>query len=479
MANATADVKADMSRGLRHDPMRWVEADRSVEGAQVRRLVFGRPAEGDERVLAARIDEVLAEQQSDGGFGDESKETGAKLLELLRLGLPHERDEVRRAAGAILSRARAGRNANEWYEHSGEVLSIYALHALCLLGMGDEPEVSRSLKLLCERQDEWNHADKGCPWTPEVFWSGLWAGRGIFGGAEQAVRDGLGRITGGMNAAGCNSYKHPYGLTDAAGGIDAPEARALVAKQIPMILRGQRADGGWDGSSLAVLRALKNHGFLDKLSELPALEADWRVTREVALPEGKWGSLAWDGEAFWSFDHARGAAVRLSPGDGRELASVRLENCGALAWWEGALATTGTEPKELRRVDAGTGEVLLAIPLEFVDWLNHPVVAGGRVLVGDGFNGGVWTVDPERPDERNFRTLGAPIPLAMCPEGRSIWHADIWAPAIVRSDLEGRLLEWGEKPFGVSGLAHDGERLWALDGGGPRLCAIEKAGGAA
>ncbi|MHC5058213.1 MAG: hypothetical protein ACYTKD_26440 [Planctomycetota bacterium] len=465
-ANATTVEATDISRGLRHDPMRWVGADRSPEGARVRREVFGRPAEGDEAILRAKADEIIAEQESDGGFGDESKETGAKLLEILRLGVPHERDEVRRAAGAILS-------------HSGEVLSIYALHALCLLGMKDEPEVQRSLRLLCERQDEWNDANQGCPWTPEVFWSALWVGRGIVPAAEQAVRDGLRRITEGMNAAGCNSYNHPWGLTDAAGGIDAPEARALVEKQLPMILRGQRADGGWDGSLLAVLRALKTHGLLERLTELPALEADWRVVREVALPEGKWGSLAWDGEAFWSFDHARGAAARLSPDDGRELASVKMENCGAVAWWEGALATTGTEPKELRRVDARTGEVLLKIPLDFVEWLNHPVVVEGKVLVGDGFNGGVWTVDPERPDQRRFTTLGAPIPLAMCPEGRSVWHADIWAPAIVRSDVEGRLLDWGEKPFGVAGLAHDGERLWALHGAKRRLCVIEKAGGAA
>ena len=65
--------------------------------------------------------------------------------------------------------------------------------------------------------------------------------------------------------------------------------------------------------------------------------------------------------------------------------------------------------------------------------------------------------------------------LAATPEG--VWHTDIFAPAIIKSDAEGKLLDWGERPFDghCAGLAWDGENLWALDGQNKRICVIEKA----
>jgi len=47
---------------------------------------------------------------------------------------------------------------------------------------------------------------------------------------------------------------------------------------------------------------------------------------------------------------------------------------------------------------------------------------------------------------------------------------------IFRSDLSGKLLDWGTAPFqgSCAGLAFDGRNLWALDHSGHRVCMIEK-----
>jgi len=463
----------DSEYGFRYDPMEWLKSDSSLDGAMVRTQVFCQPQDGDQDKLDAQIDEILAQQRDDGSFGGDSKETGAKLLELLEHGASYDRPEIRNAAEAILRQVHAGHNANEWYEQDGKVLSIYALHALCLLGRGDLPVVGFSLRWLAEHPESWNGPWEGCPWTPAVFWSALWAGREI-ADVEATVVDGLRRVVAEMNEAGCCAYNNPWGFTNAAGRIDAAEARAFIARQIPMILRGQRPDGGWGRVSPAVFRALKTHGFFDLLSQRPPLPPEWRELREVPLPEGMWFSLTWDGRNFWSFDHQTKQAVALSPADGSAVHRVGIDNCHAITWWDGALGAVGSEPKELKKVDPETGEVLQRISLAAMEAVIDPEPVAGKLLVGDGFEGSVFVIDPEGSSKPREQCLAGPLPACLAAEGEAVWHADLWAPAIIKSDLGGRLLDWGGKPFGIQGLAFDGEQLWALDGEARRICAIEK-----
>ena len=281
--------------GLRHNPQCFIDGNRSLQGALVRTFALEAPGEGDAAILQAEIDGVLAEQRDDGSFGGNAKHTGSQLLSVLELGLDPGVDAVIRAADAILRQARAGDIDNEWYEHDGEVLSIYALHALCWLDCR-EPEVTRSLRLFVERQEEWNDPWQGCPWTPEVFWSALWAGRHIHPPVVDAVGAGMRRMADNMNEAGCCGYNDPWGLTQAAGQIDLAEARDIVAKQIPMILRGQRSDGGWGDRSHHVFRTLYSHGLMESLrrrAPLPAELAGLAIRSlsggHVVLPGLGWG----------------------------------------------------------------------------------------------------------------------------------------------------------------------------------------------
>ncbi len=466
-------VKRDTEYGFRYDPEQWVKNSFSVQAAMVRKMVFGLPQDGDEEKLETRIEEVLAEQLEDGSFGRNSKDTGGKLLELLEYGASRDLIEVNRAAHAVLRQMRAGQNANEWYEQDGKVLSIYALHALCLLGLKDEPEVPYSLDWLVDHPEEWNDPWAGCPVTPAVFWSALWAGR-EYAKVGDTIADGLRRVTAEMNEAGCCAYNDPWSFLDSAGQIETTEARALVEKQIPLILRSQHPDGGWGAVSWYVFRALVAHGLFEELKTRSPLPAEWREVREVPLPEGAWFSLTWDGQNFWSFDHQSKEAVAISPSNGSVVHRVGIPNCHAIAWWDGTLAAVGNDPKELKKVNPRNGEVLQTISLERMEAIVDPEVVAGRVLVGDRVMGCVRIIDPEGVDDPHEQCLAGPFPACLAAEGTTVWHADRWASAIIQSDLRGQLLDWGGKPFGIQGLTFDGNTLWALDGEKRRICAIER-----
>ncbi|MDP6777836.1 MAG: hypothetical protein QGI83_13840 [Candidatus Latescibacteria bacterium] len=458
--------------GFRYDPMAFVEKDEGLQGALIRTFVFDRPREEDRALLSEEIEKTFAEQKLDGSLGDTSKETGSQLLQALRLGCAHDRPEVASAAEAILSQKRAGKNANEWIERDG-AMSIYALHSLCLLGRGDVEEVRFSLDWYPAHQEMWNDPWEGCPWTPSVFWSALWAGR-EFGDVTGAVKDGLRKVTEGLNAAGCNAYNDPWGFTDAAGQIDSPEAGDLVVRQIPMILRGQRPNGGWGDHSFVVFRALVKHGLFEDLRKLPPLPADWEVVRSIPAPGEKLSSLDWDGSRFWAFDQEAKEAVAILAEDGTVVRRIAIENCQNIAWWDGALAAVGKEPKTLRRIDPETGEALQTISLEKMEWVIGPEVVGDKVAVGDGFMCNVSIYDPEDPGKPRTQVLGGPGPMFMASENGDVWHADFWAPALIKSTLDGKLLDWGDQPFPIRGLAYDGELLWAIDGDANRICALKR-----
>jgi hypothetical protein len=476
--NAMAASSQKLRYGFRHDPMKFVRDDRTLESARVRTFVFEQPKNGDAKIIQAKIDELLAEQREDGSFGETSKETGERLLRLLELGLPPERVEVERGVEALLRQKRAGQNANEWVEKEG-ALSVYALHALCLLGRSDLPEVQFSLNWYVEHPEEWNDAWQGCPWTPEVFWSGLWAGR-EFVEVEATINDGLRRLAEGMNAAGCNDYNDPYGFLDAAGQIDSAEARALVEKQIPMILRGQRPDGGWGDNSLFVFRALKTHGFLEPLRKLPPLPPDWRVVRSIPVPAADVRSMTWDGERLWVFSPGENAAIAVAPDDGRVLTKVALpvEKVKAIGWWDDSLAVTQGEPKMLLQVDPDSGEVKREIVVDETDWtwVGSVNQVNGEVWVADEFSPCIIAIDPSEPDRRERKILAGPGPACFAPADGGVWHADFWANSIIKTGPDGTLLDWGDQVFedGVAGLAFDGEHLWALDRAGGRICVIKR-----
>ena len=343
--------------------------------------------------------------------------------------------------------------------------------------MESAPEAALSLRWLAAHIDTWVGPTAGCPWTPEVFIHAVWDGREVVDvDVDNTISHALTWIRDSMNDAGQITYKDPWGFVSAAGYVDHPVGREIVVKLLPLILRGQHADGGWGHHSLAVFRALVRYDLLDTLRPAPPLPADWRVTASVPAPAGV-GDLAWDGAAFWARDPKRESLVRIDPDTGAVLRSLPLEDeAHGIAYRDGHLVVTARgESSHVVILDAETGEVVEDIPTPHVDWIGSAVAANGHFLVADTFNGAVAVVDPTKPDERKMHCLagGGPGHLAATADG--VWHDDYWSPLFIKSDFDGGLLEWAGKPFErTGGLAWDGEQLWAIDSGAQRLCAIER-----
>ena len=465
--------KQDLRYGFRYDPMKFVENDRSLQGAMVRTFVFHRPQEGDSEVLQKKVDEILAGQFDDGTLSDDEQHrmqfTAEKLIELAELGCNPKRPEVRRGIDVLL---------NNPSDEGTDVLGIYAVRAMCMFGATDSPKVVAGLKHCAENEGEWNGPDKGCPWTPIEHLITLWSGRELYD-AKPLVAESLDWIASGLNDAGCLSYKDPWGFVKMAGTMEHPLASRIVQKEVPMLLRAQKPDGGWGNQSFRAFRALVNHGLLNPLQDRPPLPPDWEVVRSVPAPEGDLFTMTWDGQQLWVKDGKANEAIAVSPEDGKVLKKVKLpvEKIKGIGWWGDALAVTQSEPKRLLKVDADSGEILQEIALNEMDEVLGVAKADGKLVVGDGFMCSARIIDEADPDERRWQTLGGPGPISLAAQGDAVWHFDFWAPAIIKSDLKGRLLDWGEKPFdgAIRGLAWDGEQLWALDAKAKRICVIEKA----
>lgn len=113
---------------------------------------------------------------------------------------------------------------------------------------------------------------------------------------------------------------------------------------------------------------------------------------------------------------------------------------------------------------------------------------GGKLWLSEGYLFPGWVLDPADPKQfaadvapsslpRLEPHLAAPLGLHWAAMKDGVWTDDYWARCLVKSAPDGKLLDWGDRPFdgAVGGLTTDGDRLWALDVRGMRLCSIVKA----
>jgi len=465
--------------GFRYDPLQFVERDTGLQGALVRTFVFGRSQQADAKLIAARIDEALSDQQPNGCLsknGDLS-ECSSRLDELVDLGVDPQRPEIAKLL--------------EWIASvPADERGIYFVRSLCKMGRTDLPGVADYVRATAAAPDQW--MGTGCPWSHAMYVQLLWEG-GNVADTSSAVEHGLRWIAGRANAAGCVGYRDPWGFVRTAGWIDTPAARQVVLCEAPMLLRAQRPDGGWGDHSLEAFRALRTHGLLDELRALPPLPPDWRVVRDIPAPDGDLWTMTWGDGKLWVKDGKANEAVAVSPDDGRELARLKLPDGAStgIGWWDGALAVVQADPKRVLRIDPGTGGVLREVPIDGIVWPMSLAVVGGKLWIGDGYLFPGWVVDPDSPkipgpDEgfdpasgnRLEPFLAGPCPNDFAVAEDGVWHQEFWVPLLIKSGKDGELLEWGEKPFGgaVGGIAWDGTHLWALDQSTRRICRIEKTG---
>lgn len=469
--------------GFRHDPMQYVREDTSLQAALVRRLVFRTPRDGDDAILQARIAEVLKGANPNGSFGnapegDVSATSGA-VSELLDLGLPTSAPQIRSAVAwiAALPPPPEGKLDSR----------VYWVGPLCRAGDARLACVRAALKWLCDHPGEW--IGKGCPWTPAMAMKELWDGREVVD-VNAALTAGLTWVADNMNAAGCLSYWDPLGLTDLAGYVDHPLAKRILQQQVPMLLRWQESKGGWGENSLSVFRALHRWGLLEALAKLPALPPDWKTVRSLPVPDGAWWGMTFGDGLFWLRDSKTKEVVALSPKDGSVVRGLKLpegKDCG-IGWWQDGLALTQREPKRLLKLDPQTGEVEAQIDLSFAPSPQNTVQVGGKLWLSEGYLFPGWELDPTNPKPlaegadpmslpRLEPHLAGALGVHWAAMKDGVWMDDYWSRCLLKSAPDGKLLDWGDRPFGPAtcGLTTDGESLWALNAAEMKLCSIVKA----
>jgi hypothetical protein len=485
--------------GFRHDPMDFVKNGRSVPAALVRAQVFATRQTGDGEILEKHVAEILAKQRPDGTFGDKADDTGRSLDWLAVAGVRADGPEFRRGFEAMMRQRReeaAAGKGNDYGQEGLMLVPINGLRAACMTDLKRTPEVRATLRWLNAHPDVW--LDKTCPWGATFVLKSLWYGRDVED-TGPGIRAALAWIAQNMNDSGCVRYWDPYAVAGAVGLIDTPEARAILERQMPMLLRGQWDDGGWgdnkrDVQTLDVFRALKTHGLLDKLRGLPSLPPDWEVVRSIPAPEGDLGWMTWQSGRLWMLVWGDGEIVGISPDDGAVVKRLKLADvwpCG-IGQWEGKLAVVqGGDKKRVLKVDPDTGAVEAEFPIPFVADPMCAAMVNGKLWIADSWFFPGWVVDPARPDrvpkgspdeglDQSFRL--EPYLAGTCPNGFAamedgVWHTDYFARTMFKSGPDGRLADWAERPFGgwPPDIAWDGRNLWALDAPNRRICVIRKS----
>jgi hypothetical protein len=469
--------------------MEFVAKSDSLQAAVVRKVVFGQAKPGDQELIEAHFSDVFARQKPDGSLDDPHDQgllaaTGEELLGLLEMGCSPGRPEMQRAIAAM-------RKAAEQLEgEKASDMSCYSLRALCLLGITEPPAVRASLRRIADEMEDM--LGGGCPWTPFVQLNALWAGREVVE-VDGAIERALTWAEEAVEPSGCSNRLRlcvPWSIVQMVGIVDRPAAERIARKIVPMLLRLQQPDGGWGepekNSTLRAFAVLSKYGLLEELRELPPLPPDWEVVRSIPLPGEKPQTIFCASGNLWVLDGATWSALAVSQTDGRVLKTVKLTrkpgmNHHGFASGDGKLYISAFGEKGKRsdmvyEVDAETGEVMREMPIPATNRATGNARVDGKLLVADGWEGGVWVIDLDRPEAEPARTwLAAGMPDYMASHGDEIWCVDWFAPVLVRTNIEGELLDWGERPFGFAPVAWDGEHLWALDPENSRICVIRKA----
>ncbi|MHC4249701.1 MAG: hypothetical protein ACYS9X_11300 [Planctomycetota bacterium] len=436
--------------GFRYDPMKFVEEGTGLQAALVRKQVFGRPKEGDEEVIRAAVEGMLAEQTPNGALFEDENDvgaTGVRFLRLLRFGCPPDRPEMKRAAAFMLTKER---------EEDG-TFQLYGIFASCLAGAGDGDAIAASVRKLAAEFD--GRFWEGCPYTPGIQLRALWAGR-EHADVDGALTKGLSWIAERTTPFGGIPGKFQWEIVECATQVEHPTCHDIIRKSVPLILRTQHADGGWGDDSLVVFQAMARFGLLDGLHDLPPSPADWRIARSIPARAESANGLVWHGDMLWTCLPEAGRIVALSPEEGRTIKSLAMENLRAVSEWDGELAVLQKEPYALCQIDAETGKVV-------------------RTVSGHAaYSAGLRALATRNSEKETCELWDAPVE-SLADAGEDVWCNAQFPQILVKLDANQRVLDWGENPFGedAKGIAFDGENVWALDARYRRICMLEKAGG--
>ena len=490
--------RRELRYGFRYDPMEFVENDRSLQGALVRTQVFLRPAEGDEELIRQGIGKVLSEQLEDGSFESDPGKTAGRIRRALGLGCAADDARVQRGLNWILDQLKKTPPNPE------EALGVAGI--LCLTGHGRADEIQGVLDWYREGDRDRLVASiaADCPWSLTGRLRDLWACRSAEG-MDAPLKIMLNVFSESVTEAGTMCFVDTGGLIPVMGARECPGGSDIIERMVPTLIRAQRPDGGWGDGSLVRLRALVNHGLLEKLRALPPQPPDWKVARALRLPadSAPYG-LTWGGGSLWVCDRTRNEAMAISPDDGSIRKAIPLPAGPGMeiGWWEGSLvhAHGVHEPNprqpdthKLFLIDPRTGDVTREFSL---DWLPRVTSAtqvgdeqyGDRIWLVDHGYGVLHYLDPRTGEHDHGPDVAAANIKRVFTADQGVWFDGWDQPMLIKSDRNGwRLLDYADRPFAgptdffshpgpgyCDGMVWDGRQLWALDARNKRLCVIEK-----
>ena len=151
MPGSVAISELTQTHGFRVDPMQWVEADVSLQGAMVRCSVFGKPKAGDRDLVRSEIRKDLAEREKEAKEGKVKPGRLILLAVAAEMGFP----EVQKIGKLILEKGER--------DQEGDTFNTYRTRALCHAGFASNDVVKRSVERRIKTTLEENpwHC---CPW---------------------------------------------------------------------------------------------------------------------------------------------------------------------------------------------------------------------------------------------------------------------------------------------------------------------------
>ncbi len=309
---------------------------------------------------------------------------------------------------------------------------------------------------------------------------------------------------GGLRPDDLARASHTHGGGDIRGGIVREQvidtSVARDTEVLPLVLAGDGPGSGLDADSVDGVDASE----LARLSDLQGLAAASDLEGLVGADElgeltpsaARIGALRWfdvnlagvsftvgqtprrtlfDGRDLWVSNFDSDTVTRLSPKDGRVLATYGAGDGPLGMAYDGAhLWVAARNAGSVRKLRASDGTVVATI------------ATGGRPsgVVFDG--AAIWVSDPQNDRVLRYRpsdgALLATVPVcdapgAMAADGASVWVACSLAGGIVRLDPQGAVL--GAWPVGdlPSAIAYDGSSVWVANFGDDTVTRLDASSG--
>lgn len=483
-----ADRQAEVAFGLRHDPLVWASSATGLQPVLIRRVLGMEPLEGDDAAVQDEIDSTLATITPNNTFDDDHRWNASAMVRLVELGLSPEHEALQRAGKALLKRVEAAAAPGSGLKE----VHIFELAALCVLGMRDEQVVKGLLKKYVTTDDwlrVWSNPNQDCGWTSALWW---WSLSVVLDMPEvrDAVRTSLSAILEETEPYG-HRHHIAFGFLQGLGYVDLPEAKALLERLLPLVIRSQHADGSWSsewgthgtsfGTALDVLRSLHTHSLLEPLRNAAPLPPDWTTLRTFDAPGEAAAFLVPDGATLWVYSDEDRRAFQISVDDGSVLKTVsfpsdmeKTTNLRSVAVWDDCFVTAQWNPPLLRLIDKKSGKVRNDLDLcHLVQRLSSAVPHGDELRITTGFEGIVLKLQkgstaPEKVHDAGKQSFGSQA---------VDWYYNPPSDLFMLGGPNGELQDWAENPFDtqkVSILTLNGEQ-YVLDGEKRQIAVMTRA----